>query len=160
MFREMRRKKQMLSTQRCQEILKHEMSGVLAVLGDNGYPYAVPLNYVYDNDRIYFHCATCGHKLDALRQHDKVSFCVVAKDRVIPAEYRTDYLSVLAFGRIRILRQEQEKRDALLKLALKYAPDDPYDRRNAEIDRFRNCVCMLEMTIEHLTGKEAKSSDE
>ncbi len=159
MFREMRRKKQMLSAQRCQEILKEGTCGVLAVLGDDDYPYAVPLNYVCDNGRIYFHCASEGHKLDALRKHSKVSFCVIAKDRVIPEEYRTDYLSVIAFGRIRILQQEQEKRKALEMLALRYTPKDPASRRNAEIDRFWDTVCMLEMTVEHLTGKEAKNPD-
>lgn len=84
MFREMRRKRQQLTEAECIEILKRNTSGVLAVSGDNGYPYAVPLNYVYDGGSVYFHCAKSGHKLDAIRTCDKVSLCVVEQDLVVP----------------------------------------------------------------------------
>ena len=77
MFREMRRKKQALSQEACSVVLEKGTSGVLAVSGDNDYPYAVPLSYVYDGEKIYFHCAKSGHKLDAIQKNQKVSFCVI-----------------------------------------------------------------------------------
>ena len=155
MFREMRRKKQLLALEESTAVLECGTSGVLAVLGDHGYPYAVPISYVYDGAHIYFHCAKAGHKLDAVKRNQKASFCVIDKDEIIPEEYTSYFRSVIAFGTIRILENEQEKRDAIEKLALKYAPDDTADHRKAAIDREWGPLCMLEMTIEHLTGKEA-----
>ena len=152
----MRINKASLSKEKCTEILQQGTSGVLAVLGDSEYPYAVPLSYVYNDNKIYFHSAVNGHKLDAVKSHDKVSFCVIAQDQVVPEKYTTYFRSVISFGRIRILEDEQEKRDAIEKLALKYTPDDPAEKRDAEISRYRETLCMLEMTVEHLTGKEAK----
>lgn len=155
MFREMRRKKQIISMEKSTAVLTHGTSGVLALLGDNDYPYAVPISYVYDGAYIYFHCAKAGHKLDAIKRNNKASFCVIDKDEVIPEEYTSYFRSVIVFGTIRIIENEQEKRDATEKLALKYAPDDTTDHRKAAIDREWGPLCMLEMTIEHLTGKEA-----
>lgn len=154
MFREMRRKNQLLKDSESVQILKERTSGVLAVLGDGGYPYAVPLSYVYADGKIYFHCAKEGHKLDAIKRSDKVSFCVVDCDNVVPDEYTTYYRSVIVFGRARIL-SDDEKRAPLEKLAAKYTPDDAEGRKK-EIERFFERVCMIEMKIEHMTGKEAK----
>lgn len=156
MFREMRRKAQQLSEEACREILTQQTSGVLAVLGDDDYPYAVPLSYVYADSSIYFHCALSGHKLDAIRRHDKASFCVTAMDQIIPEKYTTCYQSVIAFGHVRILEDRQEKLDAIQKLALKYAPNDTSQNRTAEIERFWDSFCMLEMQVEHLSGKQGK----
>lgn len=156
MFREMRRKKQILSQEECLDVLNTCTSGVLAVLGDDGYPYAVPLSYVFGDGKIYFHSALDGHKLDAIRKHDKVSFCMIAKDQIVPEKYTTYYKSVIAFGTIRILNNEQEKRKAIQQLALKYTPNDPVEKREAEIERFFHAFYMLEMTVEHLSGKQAK----
>lgn len=156
MFREMRRKNQSLSAEKCTEILTNATSGVLAVLGDAEYPYAVPLSYVYTGGKIYFHSAVSGHKLDAIKNHCKASFCVIAQDIVAPEKYTTYFQSVIVFGRIRVLEDEQEKRDAAKRLALKYAPGDTDAGRAAEIERFWDALCMLELTVEHVTGKEAK----
>lgn len=153
MFREMRRKKQVLPIEECAAVLRRGSSGVLAVLGDGGYPYAVPLSYVYDGKKIYFHCAKTGHKLDAIRRESKVSFCVIDLDQVLPEKYTTCYRSVIAFGRARILEDEAEKRLALEKLAAKYSPEQTEGRR-LEIEKELDAVCMVEMQIEHLTGKE------
>ena len=128
MFREMRRKKQALSTEESLAILNRGISGVLAVTGDQGYPYAVPLSYVYDNNKIFFHCALSGHKLDAIAANNKVSFCVVGQDRVMPQEYTTYFRSVIIFGRARILEDPIEKRTALEKLAAKYSPEQETGR--------------------------------
>ena len=84
MFREMRRKSQALSFDECAEILNRGTSGVLALSGDNQYPYAVPLSYVYDNTKIYFHCAQEGHKIDSILRNAKASFCVIDQDQIIP----------------------------------------------------------------------------
>ena len=154
MFREMRRKKQALSTEESLAILNRGISGVLAVTGDQGYPYAVPLSYVYDNNKIFFHCALSGHKLDAIAANNKVSFCVVGQDRVMPQEYTTYFRSVIIFGRARILEDPIEKRTALEKLAAKYSPEQETGRHR-EIDRLFERTCMVEIVIEHITGKEA-----
>ncbi len=98
-FREMRRKAQQLTNEEMNEVLSSCHTGILAVIGDGGYPYTVPLNYVFHNGKLYFHCAKEGHKIDGIRSDSKVSFCVVEKDRVIPQAFATNYKSVIAFGR-------------------------------------------------------------
>ncbi|WP_294550879.1 pyridoxamine 5'-phosphate oxidase family protein [uncultured Pseudoflavonifractor sp.] len=155
MFREMRRKRQALPQEEVSAVLERGTSGVLALAGEDGYPYAVPISYVYDGEKFYFHCARAGHKLDAIRREPKASFCVIDQDQIVPAEYTTYFRSVIAFGRLRVLEDEGEKRAAIEKLAAKYAPDQPVDARAQAIDREWLPLCMLEMTVEHLTGKEA-----
>ena len=154
MFRDMRRKRQQLSKEACDEILYSGTSGVLALSGDDGYPYAVPISYVYDGDKLYFHCAKSGHKLDAIRREPKASFCVIGADDVVPEKYTTRYRSVIAFGTVRILERDAERRAAAEALAEKYAPKEPQASREAEIARYWDTLCALEMTVEHLTGKE------
>ena len=154
-FREMRRKKQVLSQKEVEDILHKGTSGVLALLGDNDYPYAVPISYVYDDGKVYFHSAKSGHKIDAIQRTEKASFCVIDKDLVVPEEYTTYFRSVIAFGRIRIVEDDSEKRAAIEKLAIKYAPEDTAANRDYAISREWKPLCMLEMTIDHVTGKEA-----
>ncbi len=154
-FRPMRRKKQTLSTQECEAVLRQQTSGVLALLGDGGYPYAVPLSYVYENGRIFFHCARTGHKLDAIRREEKASFCVIDQDEIVPEEFTTYFRSVIAFGRMRILEEEEEIRSAIEKLAAKYSPEESAESRKAAIEREYSVLCMLELTVEHMSGKEA-----
>ncbi len=154
-FREMRRKKQALSQQEIAQILQQETSGVLALIGDEVYPYAVPISYVYDGEKLYFHSAKSGHKLDAIQQNAKASFCVVAKDTVVPEEYTTYFQSVIVFGQIRLIQDERAKRAAIEKLAGKYAPEATTMELEQEINREWNPLCLLEMTIDHVTGKEA-----
>lgn len=157
MFREMRRGQQALHTEACEEVLKRGTAGVLAVAGDDDYPYAVPLSYVYDAGRqaVYFHSAPSGHKLDAVRRNSKVSFCVVDKDSVVPKEYTTYFRSVIVFGTIRILEDSAEKYRAIEALAVKYAPDDSKKSRDGVIgDGTR--FSMLELKIEYMSGKEAR----
>jgi len=155
MFREMRRKRQALLPEEIQAVLNRGTSGVLALSGDNDYPYAVPISYVYDGEKIYFHCAKSGHKLDAVRRNRKASFCVIDQDRIIPEEYTSYFRSVIVFGQIQIIEDEDEKRAAIEKLAVKYAPQDNDIGRKKAIERNWKPLCMLEMTIEHMTGKEA-----
>lgn len=155
MFREMRRKRQQLTEAECVELLRGNTSGVLAVFGDDGYPYAVPLSYVYDNGTLYFHCAKSGHKLDAIKACDKVSFCVIDQDLVVPREYTTYFRSVITFGRAHIMTQEDEIRTAIDKLAIKYYPDDSKENRDSAIEQEYKAMCMVKLQIEHMSGKEA-----
>lgn len=155
MFREMRRNRQQLTEAECVEILKRNTSGVLAVSGDGGYPYAVPLSYIYDEGALFFHCAKKGHKLDAIKACEKVSFCIIDQDRVVPEKYTTYFRSVILFGRARILEQENEIRSAIEKLAVKYHPGDGKENRDAMIEKELGAMCMVKIEIEHMTGKEA-----
>ena len=155
MFREMRRKRQLLSQEDIQKVLYQGTSGVLAVSGDAAYPYVVPLSYVYDGEKIYFHSAKSGHKIDAVSQNPRASFCVIDQDQIVPEEYTTYFRSVIVFGTIRILHDEAEKREAIEKLAVKYAPDDTEENRKKAVERDWKPLCMLEMTPEHISGKEA-----
>ena len=155
MFREMRRKKQILTEEEAKKVLGRGTSGVLALLGDDDYPYAVPVSYVYCDSKLYFHGAKSGHKIDAIKKCDKASFCVIDKDDVIPEEYTTYFQSVIVFGRIHIMEDELEMRKAIEVLAKKYHPDSSKDERNIAIDREWKQLCMIEFSIEHLSGKEA-----
>lgn len=155
MFREMRRKKQKLSKEECDRILYNGISGVLALHGDDGYPYAVPVSYVYDGEKLLFHSAKNGHKIDAILKNAAASFCVIDQDQIVPEEYTTYFRSIIAFGKIRILEDDTEKRSAIEKLAVKYAPDDTAENRDKAIEREWKPLCMMEMEIEHLTGKQA-----
>ncbi|KLI29795.1 pyridoxamine 5'-phosphate oxidase family protein [Brachyspira hyodysenteriae] len=155
MFREMRRKKQLLSNSDSISILKKCTSGVLAVSGDDDYPYTVPLSYVYDDNKIFFHAAKSGYKLDAIKNNNKVSFCVIEKDDIKPEEYTTYYRSVIVFGRAFIIEDDNIKRGAIEKLALKYYPDDIKENRDKAINNGYNALCIIELDIEYMTGKEA-----
>ena len=156
MFRPMRRNKQALSPAQCEAVLARGSSGVLAVSGDDGYPYAVPLSYVYAGGRLYFHCAASGHKLDAVRRSPKASFCVIDQDRVVPEEYTTYFRSVIVFGQVRELTDAAEKRAAVLQLSRKYVPNASDSVHSAEADRFWASLCMLELVPGQITGKQAK----
>lgn len=154
MFREMRRKKQQLSAAETIEILRTCTSGVLAVTGDNDYPYAVPLSYAYQDGRLFFHIAKEGHKLDGLARNDKVSFCVIQADAVVPHAFATHYRSAIVFGRACILTEDGEKRAALECLLEKYSPGFLTEGQ-AEIARDWNHVVVVEVQVEHMTGKAA-----
>ena len=125
----------------------------MALLGDNEYPYAVPISYVYDNSKVYFHGAKTGHKIDAMRKCSKASFCVISQDEVVPEEYTTYFRSVIIFGKIRILEDENEIREAIEKLAIKYRPTDSIENRKQEIAREWKPLCMMELSVEYMTGK-------
>ncbi len=151
--RKMRRGKRELTADKCEEILKTASSGVLALLGDGGYPYAVPLSFVYDKGKIYFHGAKTGHKADAIERCPKASFCVVDMDRVRPEEYTTKYRSAIAFGHIRRLDSDAELRSAVELLAEKYNPADNEEHRQKYIDAEFADLSMWELTVERVTGK-------
>lgn len=153
-FRPMRRVRQQLTNEICLEILRNATSGTLAVLGDGGYPYAVPLSFVYADGIIYFHSAKSGHKIDAIRHHDKASFCVIDKDEIHGDEFTTYFRSVIAFGRITIVSSPGEKLEGAKLLGRKYNPGDEIGLAR-EIEKGLAHMELLRLDIEHLTGKEA-----
>ena len=155
MFREMRRKKQQLSDNECVDLLKEKTSGVLSVMGDDGYPYGVPISYVYHEERIYFHSALSGHKIDAISRYDKASFTVIGQDEIVSAQFTTYFRSVIAFGRVQILEGEAEKLKAVSMIADRYSPGADPESRQKEIAHGFNHAHVLEFTIENMTGKEA-----
>jgi uncharacterized protein len=150
----MRRKKQLLHTIETEKILRNATSGVLAVSGDDGYPYTVPLSYAYENGKIYFHCAKEGHKIDSIRRNEKVSFCVVEKDQIVPEKFTTFFRSVIAFGKARIVSEDAVKRHALELIVNKYSPGLEVAGAE-EIRRDFETVCVVEVAIDYLSGKEA-----
>lgn len=154
MFREMRRKKQLLSEEEAVEILKTGTSGVLGVTGDDDYPYTVPLSYAYKDNKLFFHCAKKGHKIDSIVRNEKVTFCVIDKDEVIQETFTTHFRSAIVFGRARILTEDSERQSALECLVEKYSPDFVQEGQE-EIRHDWNRACVVEVNIEHMTGKEA-----
>ncbi len=154
MFRDGRRKNQFLAKEATEEILNRGLAGVLGVNGDDGYPYTVPVSYVYEEGKIYFHSAGSGHKLDSIRSNDKVSFCVIDQSQVVPEELTVHYRSAIVFGRARIVEDETAKRHALELLGQKYSPNYP-EKAAASISKKLNVVSIVEILVEHLSGKES-----
>ena len=153
-FRQMRRARQALPESESRAILKAGKTAVLALSGDDGYPYALPLNYVYANGAVYFHSAKSGHKTDAIARCDKASLCVIARDDVLPEKFTTLYKSVIAFGRISAVKDEEELRRAARLLAEKYCPLSSAQEITAEIEKYLPALAVLRFDIEHLTGKQ------
>ena len=151
MFRKMRRLGQMLSKEECEEILTREPRGVLALLGDYDYPYALPMSHVYVDGKIYFHGAMQGHKNDAVKKHDKVSYCVFDEGVKNDDGWSYTFRSVIVFGRIRTLADDDEKVEKLTHLGDKFFPT--HDETVREIERLLHRTEVFEITIEHMSGK-------
>ena len=151
MFRDLTRKKQKLSPDECKEILKQEVRGVLAVNSDDGYPYALPINFYFDEEsyRIYFHSGKVGHKLDAIANNDKVSFCVYDKGYHKDGHWSLNIRSVIIFGRIRVV---DDWSDELMVTFCEQFTDDT-DYIYDEIEKFKSNTVVLCLEIEHMTGK-------
>lgn len=152
--REMRRKRQQLPEEDAKNLLLHATSGVLSLLDESGYPYGVPLSYVYHDSKLYFHSALTGHKIDAIRHCNKASFTVICKDDIHPETFTTYFRSVICFGQVRIIDDETEKANALFLLGNRYSPNDKQALEN-EIQSCIHRVAVIEFSIEHFTGKEA-----
>lgn len=154
MFREMRRKKKEISAEDAKHLLKTARRGVLAVNGDNGYPYAVPINYLYceSEGKIYFHGSRVGHKVDALKKSDKVCFTVFGNETVRDEAWAPYVQSVVVFGRCRLILDRDPAIALVKKLAGKYYPDE--ELINKETAASGEAVRMFEIEIEHISGKE------
>jgi len=153
MFRELRKKNQMLFDEECVELLKNETRGVLSVLGDDDYPYGMPMNHWYNEEdgKIYFHCGNLRHRLDALKKHDKVSFCVYNQGVHNEGEWALHVKSVIVFGRIEILDNMEQIIDITTKLSHRFTLDDEYIKK--EIELYGHRTLLLQLTPEHMCGK-------
>lgn len=155
MWREMRRSKQLFTGEEAVKVLERNTAGTLALSGDDGYPYAVPLSYVFSDNKLYFHSAKSGHKLDALKNSNKVSFCVIDKDEIVPERFTTYYKSVIIFGKASIVEDKSEITEALKLLSKKYSPKETPERTMDEINGSLDRVSIIRLDIEHMTGKQA-----
>lgn len=158
MFREIVRKKQALSQDECIEILKSELRGVLSLIGDGGYPYGVPINYYYceEDGHIYFHSGKTGHKVDAINNCSKASFCVYDSGYRNEGDWALNIKSVIVFGRIRFVEDFDEAMEICRKLCYKFTDDVEYIEK--EIRNFgRNTLC-FKLIPEHITGKRINES--
>lgn len=153
MFRAMRRGKQLLSMEDTTAVMDRCTNGVLACFGDEDYPYAVPLSYVYFKDKIYFHSAKAGHKIDAITKNPKVSFSVIDEDTIVSEKYTTYFRSIIAFGKARIVEGD-ERLKAFQALVEKYSGDQPEEAKQKEIAGCTQAY-VIAIDIEHITGKEA-----
>ena len=146
----MRRFRQQLSEEACVKVLQTEKRGVLAVLGDDGYPYTVPLDFVYQDGTIFFHFAREGHKIDAVRGCDKASFCVIDQGERKEGDWALWFSSVVCFGRIRVMEDHEAvlawSRDLSARFGVSPAETEEDIRRNGPR------VAGLELTVEHMTG--------
>lgn len=158
MFREMRRFKQQITNEECIEILKEEPRGVLSVLGDDGYPYGVPMDHRYSEKegKLYFHCAKEGHKLDAIAKCDKAGYCVMDGGYRKEGEWALNIRSVIVFGRICVVTDEEKKKEICTNLCRKFTEDEAYLKR--EMKNAFPRVCCLELSIDHMTGKLVNES--
>ena len=152
-MKELRRKEKKVTDAEAQALLTKAEYGVLSTSGPDGQPYGVPLNYVYKNHSIYFHCALTGHKLDNLTGNPKVSFCVVGDTEVLPAEFSTNYISTVAFG-IATVVEGEERQEGLLGLLEKYSPAYMKEGRDY-IDKLDKATKLIKIDIQHISGKQS-----
>ena len=150
----MRRKNRELPYEECIEILKNQPRGVLAVLGDYDYPYTVPMSHVFVDGKIYFHGAQTGHKNDAIKKHEKVSYCVMDNGVKAKDSWWYTFKSVVAFGKIRTLTDKDEKIEILTYLGDKFFPT--HEETVSEINRMLDRTEVFEITIDHISGKRVE----
>lgn len=153
MFREMRRNKQTVSKESCIKILQETKRGILAVNGDDGYPYALPIDYFYDEktNTIYFHCAKVGHKIDALKNNPKACFTVMDEGFQKTGDWALNITSVIAFGEVAFINDPQSVYAILFQLASKYYPTKEEAYKEAE--KYQNIAQILALHISQMTGK-------
>ena len=154
MFREMRRKKKQISEEATEALLEQSRRGILAVNGDDGYPYAIPINFLFDREarKIYFHGSRVGHKVDALKACDKVCFTVYGNETVREDAWAPYVQSTVVFGRCRFVEAGEQTEALLRRLAMKYYPNEQL--ADAEIAKSGKAAQIFEIEIEHLSGKE------
>lgn len=151
MFREMRRIKQQISNEECVTVLEEAPRGTMAVLGEDGYPYVFPMNHIYIDGKLYFHCAKTGHKLDAILENNKVSFCTMDTGYRNPGEWWWNIKSVIIFGTIRIVEDDATRNMAARQLGLKHYPTE--ESVDELMKTHMQHLVVLELTIDHMTGK-------
>ena len=157
-FRPLRRNKQALSEETCRDLLTKGRRGTLALHGDNGYAYAVPINYYYDEKKhgIYYHGALTGHKMDAIASDNRVSFNVISEPMKDEAHWYYEFDSATVFGKMKVIHDPEEERYALTKIAQKYFPKEKDIK--AEVESSLGHAAILFLEIEHVSGKHVKES--
>ena len=142
-----------VSDAECIRILREERRGVLSMPGENGYPYGIPLNHWYnpEDGKLYFHGAKEGHKLDALRMNDRVSYCVYDAGYRKEGEWALNVTSVVVFGRISLVTDEEKAKKIGTNLCRKFTDDEAYIQKELQ-NALPRAQC-LELTIDHMTGK-------
>jgi len=157
-FRPIVRKKQALSEEECIEILRQELRGVLSVQGDDGYPYAIPINHWYNDEdgKLYFHSGPSGHKIDAMRQNDKVCYCVYDQGFRREGEWALNIRSVVVFGRVRFIEDHEQALEISRRLSRKFTDDEGYIEH--EIQHSGARVLCFELIPEYMTGKMVNES--
>lgn len=158
MFRELICKNKQLSMEECTAILKNEKRGVLSVLGDNDYPYGMPMNHFYNEEdgKLYFHCGRLGHRLDALKRHDKASFCVYDQGYRKEGDWALTIQSVIVFGKVAVIDDMDTIVDITTRLSHKFTQDDVYIQQ--EIRQSGRATLLLQLTPEHICGKVVTES--
>ena len=158
MFRPMVRFKQQISEEECIRVLKEQKRGVLSMIGDDGYPYGVPINHWYceEDGKLYFHGNLKGHRVDAVERCDKVSFCVYDEGYRKEGEWALNINSVIVFGRIAKVTDEEKRIRIISDLTRKFTDDEAYLAR--ELKGSLQRTLLLELTIEHMTGKLVNES--
>lgn len=156
MFREVRKKKNAISVESAKALLRKARRGVLAVNGDDGYPYAIPVNYFYDEEaeRIYFHGAKAGHKVDALKVSDKICFTVCGEETIKDLDWAPYVQSAVVFGRCHLIADQDFAMEKLKQFAMKYYPAE--QMVVDEIADNGKYTQMFEIEIEHVSGKEVQ----
>lgn len=156
MFRPIRKKKNEISTDKAKELLRCSRRGVLAVNGDNGYPYAIPVNYLYDENaqKIIFHGAKAGHKADSLKACDKVCFTVYGNETVKEEVWAPYVQSAVVFGRCHLIENRETAIELLKRFAMKYYPSE--DMVVDALAASAGAVQMFQIEIEHISGKEVQ----
>ncbi|MCD8122783.1 MAG: pyridoxamine 5'-phosphate oxidase family protein [Clostridiales bacterium] len=153
MFRDMRRRKQLVSDNECREILKSEKRGVLSVIGDDGYPYGVPMNFYYDEEEntLYFHGAKQGHKIDAIKKCAKVCFTTWNHGSQKDGDWAFYLTSVIAMGEAELVDDVAVVCEKAHKIADKYYPSK--EEIEAEWQKDGNRIQIIAVHIQHMTGK-------
>ena len=158
MFREMLKKRKQISSQQCVQLLCSQQRGVLSVLGGNDYPYGLPLNHFYnpDDGKLYFHSGKVGHMVDAIKAHDKASFCVYDQGWREEGDWALNISSVIVFGRIEIIEDREKALSVVRRLCEKFTTDQQFIQRSIE-EEFDKTL-FFALVPEHMTGKQVREA--
>lgn len=156
MFRQVRKKANEITVSLAKDLIKKSRRGILAVNGDNGYPYAIPINYLYEEEsqKIFFHGSKVGHKVDAIKKSDKVCFTVYGNEQIKDETWAPYLQSALVFGRCKLIEDEDRAMKVLKDFAMKYYPSASMVEE--EMKKAAKATQMFEITIEHISGKEVQ----
>lgn len=151
----MRRNEKAISADEILEVLDNAEYGILSTISEDGTPYGTPLNFVYSDGIIYFHCAREGHKLENIRYNENVCFNVVDSVLLMPEEFNTQYRSVTVFGKVSVVENTDEKNAGIFDIVKKFSPDF-IEEGKAYIERAFNDMHVLKLIPEYITGKATR----